>query len=71
MTMAEGGRHSYDSIQLEWRDNVGLPDLVPPRVEAQPTDPNLVKVEFTWVSEIDEHAPSFKIVQRSEIEGQR
>ena len=32
MTDLEGGRHSYDDIQLEFLDNVGLPDPVEPVV---------------------------------------
>ena len=65
----DGGKHSFGS-SLELRDNVGLPDQSQ-QTEEQPIGQDAIRVPFTWISETDERAVSFRTVRRSELlEGQ-
>ena len=69
MTNAEGGRHGVHTPPLELGDWVGLP-MQSLAIEGRPVNPDLVKVPFTWISETDERAPSYRIVSRAELEEQ-
>jgi hypothetical protein len=62
---SDGGRHGFSSA-LKSGDNTALPDLSK-GVVLKPAGQSLMRVSFTWVSETDERAPSFRVVRRSDM----